>query len=392
MTDPYGLLVIGNGPAGTSAAAAYVRAGGAGRVCVLTADVDEHYQRPPLSKAVLAGDEPPERTPALDDEPALEGVEVRLRARVAHLDLAATTVRLEDGEEIGYERLVVATGSTPVRLPDVAEDAKVHVLRSLADARGLVAAVDDARSAVVVGSGFIGCEAAASLATRGLDTVLVTPEEQPQAARLGPWAGDRLSEWLRAAGVRLHSGSGVATIAAPAVVRLEDGSSYDADVVLVAVGVEQTQPFLEKSGLATEDGRLVVGSDLRTSDPHVWAAGDVAMAHHDVVDRPLSVEHWGDALTMGELAGGNAAGGQEVWSDAPGFWSEIGEHTLKYSAWGDGFETAEVVEGDGGAFTVWYADAEGELVGVLTHEHDDDYERGADLLGRRARLEEVLGP
>jgi NADPH-dependent 2,4-dienoyl-CoA reductase/sulfur reductase-like enzyme len=146
-----------------------------------------------------------------------------------------------------------------------------------------------------------------------------------------------------------------------------------------------------------EDGHLVVDEALQTNDPHVWAAGDVAQAQHVVADRALTVEHWGDAMTMGELAGGNAAahgpdgvGDTDQWSDPPGFWSEIGEHTLKYSAWGDGFEDLRVVEHGEDVFTVWYADGAGELVGVLTHERDEDYERGGELLARRASLSEAL--
>jgi NADPH-dependent 2,4-dienoyl-CoA reductase/sulfur reductase-like enzyme len=118
-----------------------------------------------------------------------------------------------------------------------------------------------------------------------------------------------------------------------------------------------------------------------------------------VVDRALTVEHWGDAVTMGRLAGDNAAADASDrpddarrWSDPPGFWSEIGDHTLKYSAWGDGYEELRVVEHGPGAFTVWYADAGGELVGVLTHDRDEDYERGGELLARRASLSEALDP
>jgi 3-phenylpropionate/trans-cinnamate dioxygenase ferredoxin reductase subunit len=323
---------------------------------------------------------------------------VRLGTRVDALDTDRRHVRTEDGQELAYEQLVVATGSEPTALAGVDPTAEVFTLRSLEHGRRLVAAVERARSVVVVGSGFIGCEAAASLAGRGLRTTLVTPEPAPQAARLGDWVGARIAEWLTSAGVQLRPGTQVDGVEPPAVVRLDDGSSLEADVVVAAVGVTQSRPFLAESGLLVEDGRVVVDEGLRTSDERVWAAGDVAKARHAVIDRALMVEHWGDAISMGQLAGRNAAaqgagssGQLDRWSDPPGFWSEIGDHTLKYSAWGDGFDEARVVEHGQGAFTVWYAERTGEVVGVLTHERDEDYERGADLLARRGTLTEALG-
>ena len=250
-----------------------------------------------------------ERTPILEDESALTGVEVRLATRVTGLDTERRVLETEDGEELGYARLVVATGSTPAPLPGVDARAPVFLLRDLEQARALVAAAESAHTAVVVGSGFIGCEAAASLATRGVRTTLVTPEPAPQAARLGEWVGGRVAEWLRGLGVRLLTGVQVEAVGPGGTVGLDDGSSVEADLVLAAVGVSQARPFLEGSALLTsDDGHLVVDDTLRTSDPHVWAAGDVAEARHAVVQRPIRVEHWGDAVAMGELAGHNAAG------------------------------------------------------------------------------------
>jgi NADPH-dependent 2,4-dienoyl-CoA reductase/sulfur reductase-like enzyme len=395
VSESFGLLVIGSGPAGVSAVAAYVDAGGPGPVCLVSADPEPPYQRPPLSKTVLTGEEPAEGRPILQDAAALDRVEVRLATSVAELDLEDRVVRTTDGAELGYERLVVATGARPVTLDGVAPGAEVHPLRSLEHARALAGAVAGARTAVVVGSGFIGCEAAASLAVRGLETTLVTPEDAPQATRLGPWAAARLGGWLAEAGVTLVTGTQVTGIGSPRTVLLEDGTELRPDVVLAAVGVSCEQAFLTTSGLHLGEGGVVVDHELRSRDPRVWGAGDVARAHHAVAGRRLSVEHWGDALTMGGLAGANAAAAARgdaagSWATPPGFWSEVGSHTLKYSAWGDGFASAVPVEGPGGAFTVWYADAAGELVGVLTHERDADYERGGELLARRASLDEAL--
>ncbi|MBA2774914.1 MAG: FAD-dependent oxidoreductase [Nocardioidaceae bacterium] len=396
-TQPFGLLVIGSGPAGVHAAAAYVEAGGPGPVCLVSADPDEPYQRPPLSKAVLGGKEPAEVTPILEDDSAWARIDLRLGTRVEALDTDRRRVRTDDGQELPYDRLILATGSEPTALPGVDPGAQVFTLRTLEHARRLVDVVEDARSVVVVGSGFIGCEAAASIAGRGVRTTLVSPEPAPQAARLGDWVGARIAEWLAAVGVEMRPGVQVEGVEPRGTVRLDDGSFIESDLVLAAVGVTQSRAFLVGSGLLSDHGRLVVDEALRTRDPRVWVAGDVARAHHAVVGRALTVEHWGDAITMGQLAGGNAAtqgpggtGEPGRWSSPPGFWSEIGEHTVKYSAWGDGFDEMRVVEHSKGAFTVWYADAVGEVVGVLTHESDEDYERGGELLARRASLSEAL--
>ncbi|KQT94236.1 hypothetical protein ASG49_04875 [Marmoricola sp. Leaf446] len=392
-----GLLVLGSGPAGVHAATAYVRAGGAGPVVLLSADRDEPYQRPPLSKSVLAGEEAPEPTPVLEDDEdlaAFEQVDLRLGTRVTGVDTGSRRVSTDDGGSLSYERLVVATGASPVELDGVEAGARVFPLRTLEHGKQLVEALGSASSAVVVGSGFIGCEAAASLAGRGVRTTLVTPEPAPQAARLGDWAGERIAGWLRDAGVELRTEREVTSIGAPATVRLDDDSEVEADLVLVAVGVAPSTGLLDSS-LTTEDDRVLVEASMQSSDERVWAAGDVAKSQHPVAGRALSVEHWYDAEAMGRTAGRNAAAygsgegssdSPEEWSEVPGFWSDIGEHTLKYSAWGDGYDHAETVDHGDGAFTVWYADAAGRLVGVLTHERDEDYERGGELMAEGATL------
>lgn len=390
--DRYDLLVIGSGPAGVSAVRGYRDAGGTGAVLLVSSDEHPPYERPPLSKDVLAGESAPEPQP-IGGEPVPDDVEVRLETTVTSVDLAARRVRL-GGAEVGFERLVVASGSVPKALPDVEQDAEVHLLRSLAQAQRLLEAAEHARTAVVIGSGFIGCEAAASLSHRGVQTTIVTPEEAPHAARLGDEAAARIAAMLTGAGIELRTGVQVTSIEVPRAVHLDDGTTLSPDLVLSAIGVAQTGDLLAGTEAEQSDGRIIADEHLRAA-PAVWVAGDVASAHHAVAGRPIAVEHWGDALTMGELAGRNAAAdqrGQEPapWDAVPGFWSTIGPHTLKYSAWGDGYETSHLVEHDDG-FTVWYADDEGELVGVLTYQADEDYERGGELIGRRATTEEAIG-
>ncbi|WP_129658600.1 NAD(P)/FAD-dependent oxidoreductase [Rothia halotolerans] len=390
------LLIIGSGPAGVSAARSYADSGGPGTVLIVTADADRPYQRPPLSKEMLAGEQPVHPQP-IEEEGLPEQVSLLLGTEVTAVDRSARTVLCRTSEgmrSIRYSQLVMALGSRPKPLPGVEDGARVHLLRSLRQAGALAEAAAGARSAVVVGSGFIGCEAAASLAARGVRTTMVTPEPTPQAARLGEKAGAHVADWLRGAGVRVLAGTQVEAVRAPCTVRLDDGTEIPADLVLAAVGVEQNGEVPDAAGFPTEEGRVLVDEQLRAGAAE-WAAGDLAEARHAVAGRRLAVEHWGDALSMGEIAGHNAAAaltrGAEprAWDAVPGFWSVIGDRTLKYAAWGDGYSTAHPVEHDDG-FTVWYADAEGVLVGVLTHQADEDYERGSELIERRSTVEEAL--
>ena len=201
-------------------------------------------------------------------------------------------------EPIRFERLILALGARPVPLPDVEAGAEVHLLRSFADARRLVTSAGHARSAVVVGSGFIGCEAAASLALRGVETTLVTPDEVPQQRRLGRAAGERIAEWLTGAGVTLRTGVRVSGIEAPRTIHLDDGVTLAPDLILAAVGIEPGGGLLEGTELTVHEGRIVADEHLAAA-PGVWVAGDVSRARHAVAGRPIVVEHWGDALAMG---------------------------------------------------------------------------------------------
>jgi 3-phenylpropionate/trans-cinnamate dioxygenase ferredoxin reductase subunit len=134
-----------------------------------------------------------------------------------------------------------------------------------------------------------------------------------------------------------------------------------------------------EAGLEVDHG-IITDSSMRTSAPGIFAVGDIAQAYNESAGRHLSVEHWGDALEHGRIAGTVISGGEAAWTMAPGFWSTIGDKTLKYWAWGDGWDE-QVFEDEGEAFTVWYG-KEGVLVGILSHGKDEEYERGRDLIER----------
>jgi 3-phenylpropionate/trans-cinnamate dioxygenase ferredoxin reductase component len=383
VSDRIALLVIGGGPAGLAAARAYRKSDGVGAVAIIT---DEHrmpYQRPPLTKELLRGEADEGELP-IEAETWLGEHEVRLvSGRAVSLDTSARAVVLSGGRTLAYENCVIATGAEPTRLPvPGADDPAVRVLRTIGDLRELNARLTTGTVVAVIGSGFIGCEIAASLRHRGHAVAMLTDEVSPNCRRLGADAGARIAEWLREDGVELHPGAPVDAIerhgerlivvAGPARVR--------AGVVVMAGGVAPRGELATAAGIATDGGAISVDAAMRTDADGVLAAGDVALAFNVAAGRHLRVEHWGDALGQGAIAGETAAGREAAWDDIPGFWSTIGRRTLKYAAWGDGFDDARfVAHGDG--FTVCYG-RDGKLVGVLAHEADENYERGRESVAR----------
>ena len=358
---------------------AFRQSGGLGAVVMLSQDTAPPYNRPPLSKDYLRGESDVSALPLEQPEYYSDnGIEVRLSETVVELDTADRVVRTRSGAEIGYDRCILALGSTPSELP-VSGGESAHTLRWLEQAVRLRDGAQVATTAVVIGSGFIGCEAAASLATRGIKVTMVSTEKLPQLARLGPDAAGLIAGWLRDAGIELLAESEVSEISAGRLVRLSDGTMYSADLILSAVGVVPHTEVARRAGLQMKDGRILVDESMRASAPGVFAAGDAALAFNVAAGRHLAVEHWGDADAMGTIAGTVAAGRSATWSATPGFWSEIGSNTLKYAAWGDGYDTATTVRHDNGGLTIWYS-TDGVAVGVLTHDADDDYDRGSTLI------------
>ncbi len=380
-----GLVVVGSGPAGLAAATAYREHCADDDIVIVSADEAAPYNRPPLSKDYLRGEAGEDTLPL--QEPSFypqNRIALRLNCEVTGIDVAGRLLRLAGGAQVPYAALVLATGARPKVLPvPGAADGRVHQLRSLAQARSLRSAAANASRAIVIGSGFIGCEAAASLALRGVDVTLITNEDRPQEARLGDFAGQRIIGWLTAFGVSMITGAEITNITDGRSVQLKGRGAAHAELILVAGGIEAATELAAGAGLAMSAGRIVVDASMRTSAPGILAAGDAVQARNPAAGRALTVEHWGDAAAMGRVAGITAAGERAAWDSVPGFWSEIGDRTLKYAAWGDGFDNTHAVDHGDGAFTVWYSRA-GIIVGVLTHDADDDFERGNDLVSGQA--------
>jgi NADPH-dependent 2,4-dienoyl-CoA reductase/sulfur reductase-like enzyme len=372
------VIIVGSGPAGVAAAESFREHDAATPVQILTADIDMPYARPPLSKEYLRG-----QTDDVALHPAQwfadRAIEITRGAGVDRLDLVEHAVFV-GAQRHAFDRLILACGAAPTA-PSIPGGQRARLLRSLADATALRDSAHDADSAVVIGSGFIGCEAAASLALRGVPVTLVAPEPLPQEKRLGTAAAERLRDLVNETGARHVGGVTVKAITETGV-RLDNGVTIDSDLVLAATGVTPQSRVAAKAGLQIRESRIVVGSDMSTSAPDVYAAGDVALARHEVAGRHLAIEHWQDATDQGAIAGACAAAASPTkWSGVPGFWTSIGEATLKYHAWGDGYERSRMINHLDG-FTVWY-ESGNVTVGVLTYNADDDYDRGERLIAER---------
>jgi NAD(P)H-nitrite reductase large subunit len=381
------IVIVGGGPAAQAAAGSYREGGGAGTVTILAREAEAPYERPPLTKDFLRGESGREELPLVDPGWYAEhGIDLRTGVVVVELDLGSGEAWSANGEGFGFDRILLATGAEP-SLPPIpgADRPMVQAMRRIGDSERLAALGRDDR-ALVVGSGFIGCEAAASLAMRGVEATIATIEAVPQIERLGEEVAARISAWLEDLGVDVVGGAELRSIGgagdAAGRARFANGTEIVADRILLALGVERSDGLAAAAGIAVSDG-IEVDAAMASAEPRVLAAGDVAFAFNASAGRRLRVEHWGEALNMGTVAGRTLAGAEAAWDDAPGFWSTIGEQTLKYAGWGDGWEDLRFEPGRDGAFVCRYG-RDGELVGIVAHGDDAAYERGRELIEERA--------
>jgi len=391
-----GIVIVGGGLAAVRTAEQLRKAGYVGPVGIVSDEPYLPYDRPPLSKDVLQQSEK-----ALDDvllKPAEfyadNDIALRLGAAAQSLDTAARTLTLTDGSVLDYDELVIASGLVPRRIPSFPDLRGIRVLRSFDDAMNLREHAGSARRAVIVGAGFIGCEVAASLRRLGVEVVLVEPQPAPLAGVLGEQIGLLVARLHRDEGVDVRTGVGVAEVRGSAgghvtAVELTDGIVLDADLVLVGIGSRPATDWLVGSGVVVDNG--VVCDDVgRTSEPHVWALGDVA-SWRDAAGHQVRVEHWSHVADQARVLVPAMLGAEvPALTVVPYFWSD--QYDVKIQCLGEprAGDVVHLVEDDGRKFLAYY-ERHGVLSGVVGGGMPGKVMKARAKIVASAPIGEVLG-
>ena len=313
--SPSSVVIAGAGATAYAAADTLRREGFQGKVTLIGAEETGPVDRPNLSKDYLAGNAPDEWIPL----PMAAGVELRTGTRVTGIDTGGRRVLLADGSAVPWDALLLATGVEVLKLDVPGADlSHVHTLRTFADSKAIVADAKRAKRAVIVGAGFVGLEAAASLRERGVGVDVIAPAPPFQKV-LGPEVGDFVKSLHEKHGVVFHLGDGVASISKSAV-RLTSGVELAADLVVVGIGVRPATGLAESAGLRVDRG-ILVDEHLETSAKGIFAAGDVARWSDPRFGGALRVEHWVVAQRMGAAAARSILGHPGAFRDVPFFWS-----------------------------------------------------------------------
>lgn len=343
--QPESVGIIGGGAAGFAAAEMLRREGYTGTITLVSADFDAPCDRPNLSKDYLAGhaedDWIPLQPPAYYEHAKIDLI---LGVPAVALDAPARRVTLADGRTFTFGAILIATGAEPVHLAIPGADLPhVHLLRSLAQSRAIIAKAQTSRSAVVVGASFIGLEVAASLRARGIEVHVVAPEARPMERILGPEMGDFIRALHESHGVHFHLGQTVLSIDA-AEVTLQNGERLAGDLVVIGIGVRPVTGLAEQAGLALDRG-IHVDEFLETNAPGIYAAGDVARWPDPHSGKAIRVEHWVVAECMGQTAGRNILGARERFDAVPFFWSQHYDVVISYVGHAERWDRIEI-DGD----------------------------------------------
>jgi 3-phenylpropionate/trans-cinnamate dioxygenase ferredoxin reductase component len=335
MTSDRTFVIVGASLTGAKAAETLRAEGFDERVVLIGAEDERPYERPPLSKDYLRG-EAERATVYVHPEGfyAEHDIELRLGRTAVSLNVAGRELALDDGERLRYDRLLLATGAEPRRLSIPGGDLDgVLYLRSVADCDALRARLDRGGAVVVIGAGWIGAEVAASARQRGLDVTVIDPLTVPLERVLGTEVGAVYRDIHLDHGVQMLLGTGVEAFeggTAVERVRTSDGRVLDCDFVVVGVGVQPRIGLAVQAGLAVENG-ILVDEHLQTSAAGVFAAGDVANAHHPFYEERIRVEHWANALHQGPVAARAMLGEPDVYDRLPYFFSDQYDVGMEYA-------------------------------------------------------------
>jgi 3-phenylpropionate/trans-cinnamate dioxygenase ferredoxin reductase subunit len=320
------MVIVGAGECGARAASTLREAGWDGAIDLLGAEVHLPYERPPLSKAALLGDQTPDPV-MVHSEAALAdlGITHRGGADVVDIDRTRREVALGSGERIGYERLLLATGASPRPLPMAAGFTRVHTLRTHDDALRLRAGLRSAARVVVIGGGFIGLELAAAAGTLGAEVTILEVADRLLGRAVPAEVAATIHVRHTDAGATVRCGLTLSAITESDIavtVSLDDGTAIDCDVLVVGIGAIPDTALAEKAGLDVENG-IKVDRHLATADPHIFAAGDCCSFPHPLYgDRRIRLEAWRNAQDQAAVAARNMLGDDRVYDAVPWFWSD----------------------------------------------------------------------
>ncbi|SHW49641.1 Ferredoxin reductase [Mycobacteroides abscessus subsp. abscessus] len=356
-------VIIGGGLAGAKGAEALRGKGFDGQVVLFGAEERLPYERPPLSKEFMAGKKTVEEfTVQPQSWYAEHDVDLKLGTEVTTLDRTAHMVAFNSGDHEHYDKLLLATGSRSRKPPIPGSDADgVYYLRTVDEATELLAQFTEGRRLAIIGAGWIGLEVAASARGLGADVTVVETAALPLQASLGKEAGEVFVGLHRDHGVDLRLGTTVDEITTAdhkaTGLRLGDGSTVEADAVLVAVGAEPNVEFAERSGLVIADGGVAVDESLKTSDDDIFAVGDIAAAEHPLFGVPIRTEHWANALKQPAVAADGMLGAPGTYDELPYFFTDQFDLGMKYVGYAPQYQMA-ITRGDLGTreFTMFWLD------------------------------------
>jgi NADPH-dependent 2,4-dienoyl-CoA reductase/sulfur reductase-like enzyme len=398
VAHPSRIVIVGAALAGASAAISLRKLGYTGEISLIGEEAELPYERPPLSKAVLIGerDEPD----WVSDEALYADQRIQLvrGTTVTRIDRPHRRVLAAGGREFGYDRLLLATGSTPRQLTVPGADLDgVCTLRTLDDALALRERFTAEARVAIVGTGWIGCEASAAARQHGSAVTMVGPHSQPLLRVLGEKVGATFAALHRDHDVELRLGTKVLGFTGNdgrvTGVRLPGGASVAADVVVVGIGVIPNIALAEVAGLALFEDGIAVDSTLRTSDPDIYAAGDIAAQDHPKYGRRVRIEHWANAKDQGEHVAANLLGEQAPYEKRPFFFSDQYDLGCEYRGLADPTRDRLIVRGDLPArefIAFWLRD--GAVAAALNVNSWDDGDALQDLVdsGRKVEPEQLV--
>ncbi|MGZ4212940.1 MAG: NAD(P)/FAD-dependent oxidoreductase [Actinomycetota bacterium] len=383
------IAIVGANLAGGRAAETLRAEGFDGRIALIGEEPHRPYERPPLSKEFLRGEQPLDKAFLRAEEWYADNeVELLLGVRAERIDLGDRAVELVGGNRVSYDKLLLCTGGRPRMLPiPGATLPGIATFRTMGDARALSDVLKPGAHVVVVGAGFIGSEIAASARTLGCEVDLFEAEAVPLVRALGEQIGRIHGEIHRENGVRLHTAIRVEGFEGDDRVRRVNTSEgpFEADVVVVGVGIAPNVELAQDAGLEVKNG-IVVDELCRTSAPDVFAAGDIANHPNPYMGEHIRVEHWQNAQNQGAAAARAMLGGTEPFAEVPWFWSD--QYDLNLQMAGHPLRWDELVfrgDVDARKFSAFYLD-HGKLVAAV------GFNKGKDVRGARALIEAGISP